>query len=163
LDPVITGSKKSSWQAARSPTWAAARCVDHNYGECLSQFSLFGFDNHPASIANATEKAQVADVIDRVSFEVAAANDYQADNYDLICFLIACTTWAIRIGAMRMRSRALSRTAAVLIVEPMAGNTVEENFNIIGRTFSGHRHCAAPLIHCYRRASSGGGGERSRH
>ena len=24
-----------------------------------------------------------------------------------------------------------------MIVEPMAGNTVEENFNIIGRTFSG--------------------------
>ncbi|MEO8434592.1 MAG: hypothetical protein ABI596_06830 [Pyrinomonadaceae bacterium] len=26
---------------------------------------------------------------------------------------------------------------SALIVEPMAGNTVEENFNIIGRTFSG--------------------------
>ena len=26
---------------------------------------------------------------------------------------------------------------SALIVEPMAGNTVQENFNIIGRTFSG--------------------------
>jgi SAM-dependent methyltransferase len=98
---------------------------------------FYGFDNHPASIANATEKAQVADVIDRVSFEVAAANDYPADNYDLICFFDCLHDMGDPHGAMRHAFESLSPDGSCLIVEPMAGNTVEENFNIIGRTFSG--------------------------
>ena len=36
-----------------------------------------------------------------------------------------------------MGSEVLNADGSALIIEPMAGNTVEENFNIIGRTFAG--------------------------
>ncbi len=41
------------------------------------------------------------------------------------------------VGAAKRAYQTLSPTGSAMIVEPMAGNTVEENFNIIGRTFSG--------------------------
>ena len=37
----------------------------------------------------------------------------------------------------RSSAEVLAPGGSVLIVEPMAGNTIEENFNIIVRTFSG--------------------------
>jgi hypothetical protein len=40
------------------------------------------------------------------------------------------------IGALRRAGECLKPDGAVMIVEPMAGNTVEENFNPVGRTFS---------------------------
>jgi len=41
------------------------------------------------------------------------------------------------VGATRRAAEVLKDDGTALIVEPMAGNNVEENFNIIGRTFSG--------------------------
>src|SRR5204862_5599334 len=40
-------------------------------------------------------------------------------------------------GACKHAAEVLNSEGSALIVEPMAGNTVEENFNIIGRTFAG--------------------------
>jgi hypothetical protein len=40
------------------------------------------------------------------------------------------------VGAARHACETLAPDGSALIVEPMAGNSVEENFNIIGRTFS---------------------------
>ena len=40
------------------------------------------------------------------------------------------------VGAVRRAHEVLAEDGSTLIVEPMAGNTIEENFNIIGRTFS---------------------------
>lgn len=40
-------------------------------------------------------------------------------------------------GAARHAAGSLAPDGTCMIVEPMAGNTVEENFNSVGRTFSG--------------------------
>jgi hypothetical protein len=40
------------------------------------------------------------------------------------------------IGAAKRACETLAADGSTLIVEPMAGNSVEENFNPIGRTFS---------------------------
>jgi len=98
---------------------------------------FFGFDNHPASIANAAQKAEAAGVADRVNFEVASANDYAGGGFDLICFFDCLHDMGDPHGAMRHAFESLAPGGSCLIVEPMAGNTTEENFNIIGRTFSG--------------------------
>jgi hypothetical protein len=39
-------------------------------------------------------------------------------------------------GAARRAAEALAEDGSALIVEPMAGNTVEENINPIGRTYA---------------------------
>jgi len=97
---------------------------------------FFGYDNHPESIANARAKAEAAGVSDRVHFEVAAANDYPDKDYDLVCFFDCLHDMGDPHGAMKRACETLADNGSCLIVEPMAGNTVEENFNIIGRTFS---------------------------
>jgi SAM-dependent methyltransferase len=100
-----------------------------------SQF--YGYDNHPASIENARAKAAAASVADRVHFEVAAAGDYPDKGYDLICFFDCLHDMGDPYGATKHAAETLADGGSCLIVEPMAGNTVEENFNIVGRTFSG--------------------------
>ncbi len=99
--------------------------------------TFYGYDNHAASIENARKKAEAAGVADRVHFDVGSANDYPNNGYDLICFFDCLHDMGDPHGATRHAAETLADGGSCLIVEPMAGNTVEENFNIIGRTFSG--------------------------
>ena len=46
---------------------------------------FFGFDYHDASIERAREAASEAGVEDRITFDVASAQDYPGDGYDLVC------------------------------------------------------------------------------
>ena len=99
--------------------------------------TFYGYDNHAASIDNARAKAEAAGVADRVHFDVASANDYPDRRFDLICFFDCLHDMGDPHGATKHAAETLAEGGSCLIVEPMAGNTVEENFNIIGRTFSG--------------------------
>lgn len=105
--------------------------------EAFPNSQFFGFDNHEASIEKARQKAEKAGVADRVKFEVASAGDFPGENYDLICFFDCLHDMGDPTGAAKRAYENLDDERSVLIVEPMEGNTVEENFNPIGRTFSG--------------------------
>ncbi|HEY0172000.1 MAG TPA: class I SAM-dependent methyltransferase [Pyrinomonadaceae bacterium] len=95
-----------------------------------------GFDNHAPSIEHARRAAEEAGVADRVTFEVASAEAIPEGPYDLVCFFDCLHDMGDPLGAARRASEVLAEGGSALIVEPMAGNTVEENINIIGRTFS---------------------------
>ncbi len=99
-----------------------------------SQF--YGFDNHEPSIQRARQTAAKAGVGDRVHFEVAEAGNFPDHRYDLITFFDCLHDMGDPVGAARRAHAALAAEGSVLIVEPMAGNSAEENFNPIGRTFS---------------------------
>ncbi len=113
---------------------------------------FYGYDNHPASIKNAWQRAEKAGVADRVSFEVSTAQDFEDEDYDLICFFDCLHDMGDPSGAAKRSFETLNTDGSVLIVEPMAGNTPEENFNIIGRTFS-----AASTLCCTANAIAQGG------
>lgn len=98
--------------------------------------SFTGFDNHEASINHARETAEAAGVADRVKFEVANAQTIPDGKYDLVCFFDCLHDMGDPVGASKRAREILADDGAALIVEPMAGNTVEENFNPIGRTFA---------------------------
>jgi 2-polyprenyl-3-methyl-5-hydroxy-6-metoxy-1,4-benzoquinol methylase len=98
---------------------------------------FWGFDNHEASIQHAQEAAKAAGVSDRVTFETSLAQEITDQNYDLVCFFDCLHDMGDPIGACKRAVEVLADDGSALIVEPMAGNTVEENFNIIGRTFAG--------------------------
>ena len=100
-----------------------------------SHFS--GFDNHAKSIETARQRAKEAGVSERVTFETANASDFPDQQYDLITFFDCLHDMGDPVGAAKRAYQTLSPTGSAMIIEPMAGNTVEENFNIIGRTFSG--------------------------
>ena len=98
---------------------------------------FWGFDNHEKSIATARQRAVDAGVSDRVTFAVANASELPDEQYDLVTFFDCLHDMGDPVGACKRAAEVLATDGSVLIVEPMAGNTVEENFNIIGRTFSG--------------------------
>jgi SAM-dependent methyltransferase len=97
---------------------------------------FIGFDNHEASIGHAREAAVAAGVSDRATFEVADARTFPGENYDLVCFFDCLHDMGDPVGAAKRASAVLTDGGSALIVEPMAGNTVQENFNPIGRTFA---------------------------
>jgi SAM-dependent methyltransferase len=98
---------------------------------------FWGFDNHEGSIEHARRAAEEAGVSDRVHFEVASAQTLPNKEYDLVTFFDCLHDMGDPVGACRRAAEVLKNDGTALIVEPMAGNTVEENFNIIGRTFAG--------------------------
>jgi hypothetical protein len=71
-----------------------------------------------------------------VTFDVSDATSFPGKKYDMIAFFDCLHDMGNPIGAAKRAYETLSPGGSVLIVEPMAGNSVEENFNPIGRTFS---------------------------
>lgn len=98
---------------------------------------FWGFDNHEKSTETARQRAKDAGVSDRVTFQFANASNIPDQQYDLITFFDCLHDMGDPVSACKRAFETLADDGSVLIVEPMAGNTVEENFNIIGRTFAG--------------------------
>jgi SAM-dependent methyltransferase len=94
-----------------------------------------GFDYHPASIAEATARARAAGVADRCRFEVAGAKDFPGRDYDLVTVFDALHDMGDPAGASRRVCDALAPDGTWLIVEPYAGDRVEENLNPVGRAY----------------------------
>jgi SAM-dependent methyltransferase len=99
-----------------------------------SQF--VGIDYHPESIATARARAKESGT-DNASFEVADATSYAARDFDLVAFFDALHDMADPSGAARHARRALKPDGHCLLVEPYAGDRVEENLNPVGRVFYG--------------------------
>jgi 2-polyprenyl-3-methyl-5-hydroxy-6-metoxy-1,4-benzoquinol methylase len=92
-----------------------------------------GYDDHPASIEVARRRAAEAGVEDRVRFQVAAASELPAAGYDLVTCFDALHDMGDPAGAARRVREALASDGTWMVVEPLAGDRVEENFNPLGR------------------------------
>jgi SAM-dependent methyltransferase len=98
-----------------------------------SQF--VGFDYHADSIARANEAALQAGVADRCRFEVATAKDYPGTGYDFVAVFDALHDMGDPVGASRHVLSTLAGDGSWMIVEPYAGDRVEENLNPVGRAY----------------------------
>jgi 2-polyprenyl-3-methyl-5-hydroxy-6-metoxy-1,4-benzoquinol methylase len=96
-----------------------------------------GIDVHPESIATARTRAQDAGVADRVRFEVADATEYGGSRYDLIAFFDALHDLGDPVGAARHARAALADDGSCMLVEPFAGDRIEDNLNPVGRMYYG--------------------------
>jgi len=99
-----------------------------------SQF--VGYDYHPESIRVAGERAASAG-IGNVRFEVADAAGYAETGFDVIAFFDCLHDMADPVGAARHAREALKPDGHCLLVEPFAGDKVEENLNPVGRVYYG--------------------------
>ena len=97
--------------------------------------TIVGFDNHAPSIDAARAAAERAGVADRVRFELASAQDYPGDRYELVCIFDALHDMGDPVGAARHIRSSLADDGTWLLVEPMAGDTVAANLNPVGRLF----------------------------
>jgi SAM-dependent methyltransferase len=92
-----------------------------------------GYDMHAAGIDVARERARDAGVAERILFEVATAQEFPGDRYDLVCFFDALHDMGDPVGAARRARHALADDGVCMIVEPYAADRIEDNFNPLGR------------------------------
>jgi SAM-dependent methyltransferase len=97
--------------------------------------TFVGFDPHQPSVDTARKAAVEAGVGDRVSFEVAGAQDFPGAGFDLVCMLDALHDLGDPVGAAAHIRAALAPSGTWLLVEPMAGETLEDNLNDVGRLY----------------------------
>ena len=91
-----------------------------------------GFDYHAPSIEHARERAAEAGVSERVRFDVATAKTFP-DTWDLVACFDCLHDMGDPVGAAsHVRSR-LAPDGTWLLVEPRAGDRVEENLHWLGR------------------------------
>ena len=96
-----------------------------------------GVDGHAASIATAGERAAEAGVHSQVSFEVAGAQSFPGGPYDLVTMFDCLHDMGDPVGAARHIRDVIADDGTWMIVEPAAGDHVEDNLNPIGRTYYG--------------------------
>jgi len=95
-----------------------------------------GYDYHAPSIETATERAKEEGVTN-ARFEVADATGYDGKDFDLIAFFDCLHDFADPGGAARHARSALKTGGTCMLVEPFAGDQVEDNLNPVGRLYYG--------------------------
>ena len=99
--------------------------------------SFLGSDYHVGSIDIARQRAAEAGVADRARFEVAAADAYTGERYELVTMFDCLHDMGDPVGAARHVRRTLAPDGVWMIVEPAAGDHVEDNLNPVGRAYYG--------------------------
>ena len=94
-----------------------------------------GFDYHAPSITVATQRAEEGGVSSRATFFQGTAKSYPGDDYDLICYFDCLHDMGDPVGAARHAYDSLKDDGTVLLVEPFANDTLDDNINPVGRLF----------------------------
>jgi len=152
--PNYVGNLVSSWipslDGAEEKLKQGAKVADIGCGYGISTILMakaypnskfYGFDNHGPSIEQAKDQVRKEEEkeggrIGNVEFSSISANDQSIGNdYDLITFFDCLHDMGDPIGAMKFANQSLKPDGTCMIIEPMANGKVEENLNVVGRTF----------------------------
>jgi SAM-dependent methyltransferase len=96
---------------------------------------FIGFDYHDRSIDEATARAHEAGLGHRVQFDTASAQDYAGTGYDLVTTFDCLHDMGDPVSAAQHVLETLDDDGTWLIVEPFAGDRVEDNLNPVGRLY----------------------------
>jgi 2-polyprenyl-3-methyl-5-hydroxy-6-metoxy-1,4-benzoquinol methylase len=96
-----------------------------------------GFDYHDKSIQTAKKRAKDAGVDNRIKFQVAKAKNYPGKDYDFVTFFDCLHDMGDPAGASSHVRKTLKKDGTWMIVEPFAGDKLEDNLHPIGRAFYG--------------------------
>jgi SAM-dependent methyltransferase len=148
--PGYVGNLVSSWLPALdgvvAKLEAGAKVADVGCGlgastillaEQFPQAQLVGCDYHEESIELARKRAADAGVGERIAFEIASAQDFDGQDFDLVATFDCLHDMGDPVGAARHIRQSLADDGTWLIVEPIAGDTVADNLNPVGRVYYG--------------------------
>jgi SAM-dependent methyltransferase len=121
--------------------------------EAFPRATVVGSDAHGPSIEQARVAATARGVDGRVRFDVARAQDFPGDDFDLICTCDCLHDMGDPVGAARRIRSALAPDGTWLLVEPFAGDRLEDNLNPVGRIF----YAASATVCCPNALSQPGG------
>ncbi len=99
--------------------------------------TFVGSDYHAGSIETARERAGAAGVSERIRFDAVAAADIPAEGYDLVTMFDCLHDMGDPVGAAKRVRQAIAADGTWMIVEPRAGDRVEDNLNPVGRAYYG--------------------------
>lgn len=91
-----------------------------------------GIDFHDASIAHARRHGGG---LKNLRFEVAKAQDFAGSDFDLVTMFDALHDMGDPVGAISQAKAALRADGTLMLIEPMAGDSLAENLNPVGRVF----------------------------
>lgn len=135
-----------SLDGAQDKLAAGARVADVGCGhgastilmaQAFPRSTFVGFDYHGASIEHARAAAADAGMDGRVSFEVATAKAYPGTGYDLVTMFDCLHDMGDPVGASAHVLDTLAPDGTWMIVEPYAGDRLEDNLTPVGRVFYG--------------------------
>ena len=109
--------------------------------QAFPKSTFHGFDFHQPSIDQARRRAADAGVERRVTFDKATAQRFPGADFDLVCFFDCLHDMGDPVGAARQAHAALKPGGTVLLVEPFAGDALEDNLNPVGRLFYAASTC----------------------
>lgn len=96
--------------------------------------TFYGFDYHGPSIKAAKQRAKQSGVTN-VSFKVAKSTNFPGKGYGFVTHFDCLHDMGDPIGAARHVKKTLASDGTWMIVEPFAGDKVEDNFNPVGRVY----------------------------
>ena len=99
--------------------------------------TFVGSDYHPESIATARARVEEAGLGDRVRFEVAPAASFSGSGYDLVTMFDCLHDLGDPVGAAKHVRETIAPDGTWMVVEPMAGDHVQDNLNPVGRAYYG--------------------------
>ena len=104
-------------------------------GQAFPSSTFFGADYHGGSIETARKRAAEAGVAERVSFQTEPAASFSGSGYDLVTMFDCLHDMGDPVGAARHVHSTMKPDGVWMIVEPNAGDRVEDNLNPIGRAY----------------------------
>ena len=105
--------------------------------QAFANSTFVGSDYHDGSIETARQRAAEAGVADRASFQSAPAAAYAGTGYDVVTMFDCLHDMGDPVGAARHVHSTLKPDGTWTIVEPNAGDHVEDNLNPVGRAYYG--------------------------
>jgi SAM-dependent methyltransferase len=105
-----------------------------------------GYDYHPPSVETARQRSKDAGVTN-ARFQVADATGYEGKDFDLIAFFDCLHDLADPGGAARHARAALKTDGICMLVEPFAGDRVEEISIPLEGSITVHRRSFACRFH----------------
>jgi SAM-dependent methyltransferase len=103
--------------------------------QAFPRSTFVGSDLHAGSIDTARTRAAEAGLTDRIRFEVAPADGISGDGFDLVTTFDCLHDMGDPVGASARIRRALAPGGTWMIVEPFAGDRVEDNLTPVGRAY----------------------------
>jgi 2-polyprenyl-3-methyl-5-hydroxy-6-metoxy-1,4-benzoquinol methylase len=105
--------------------------------QAFERSTFIGTDYHEGSVRVARRRAAEAGVQARTSFDALEAVDLSAGTFDLITMFDCLHDMGDPGAAAAAARRALKPDGTLMVVEPAAGDRIEENLHPFGRIFYG--------------------------
>ncbi|UEM05485.1 methyltransferase domain-containing protein [Skermanella rosea] len=94
-----------------------------------------GMDFHAASIEGARREAEETGLTANTRFTAVTAKGYDETGFDLACVFDALHDMGDPVGAARHIRESLKPDGTLMLVEPIAGDRLADNLNLIGQIF----------------------------